>query len=367
MKRSHIITALLMCFACTIQISMAQSKGDLIGIGDGIVDGNYIGGLYNYDPSAYTVFNGKTEKPTATVGTTQELIDAVKNAHEGAVIYLKDDASFDLSDASPLVIPAGVTLCSGRGVNKSLGALVFSTNMKTAPMFQIAANNVKITGLRVKGPDGEMGNQSYGKPNSWGIQVYGKNVTIQNCEIFNWSHSGIHVRKGGNCVIDHNYIHHNQRFGLGYGIDIEEGYAKVRGNLFDYNRHAIAGSGKPGTSYSADYNVCLPHSSLQGHEFDMHGGVDRKDGTNVAGDSIRINNNLFFVSGKNPAVRVRGIPRFKSSVYNNSIVVTNDMNEKAKDFQKGRHRKARVKPEAQIVQWDKSTMDVHNNSFYDGN
>ena len=122
-------------------------------------------------------------------------------------------------------------------------------------------------------------------------------------------------------------IHHCQRYGLGYGVLMQMGYARIRGKLFDYNRHAIAGTGEAGTSYTADFNVCLPHSTLQGHIFDMHGGTDRKDGTTTAGDSIKINNNLFFVKEKtSPAIRVRGIPRFNSSVYNNTYVIVKDWN-----------------------------------------
>ena len=50
-----------------------------------------------------------------------------------------------------------------------------------------------------------------------------------------------------------NYIHHNQQYGKnGYGVSMHEGaYALIEKNVFDYNRHAIASAGDPGTGYYA--------------------------------------------------------------------------------------------------------------------
>jgi len=86
----------------------------------------------------------------------------------------------------------------------------------------------------------------------------------------------------------------NQRNGLGYGVS--HGYGKnisslVECNLFDYNRHSIAGTGVPGNSYEARNNVELG-ASLS-HNFDMHGGKGRRDGTDIAGTKILIHHNTF--------------------------------------------------------------------------
>ena len=42
------------------------------------------------------------------------------------------------------------------------------------------------------------------------------------------------------------------------GLDKAE--ALIQYNLFDFNRHSIAGTGRPGTSYEVSYNVELGES-----------------------------------------------------------------------------------------------------------
>src|SRR5690606_26572369 len=210
-----------------------------------------------------------------------------------------------------------VTLFSDRGKGGKQGAYIYSNKYDTNPLFATAGNDVVISGLRLKGPDGEVVNkveidkivarnkksgnkinlssiQTYGIPNSKGILISHDNVIIENCEVFNWSHAAIFVERSGSAKVYHNYIHHTQRKGLGYGVMVE-GYADIKANIFDYNRHAIAGSGVPGSGYSAEFNIALRNSSDQGHIFDMHGGKDRKDGTNIAGKNVSIRNNVFYV------------------------------------------------------------------------
>ena len=84
-------------------------------------------------------------------------------------------------------------------------------------------------------------------------------------------------------------------------------------NLFDWNRHSIAGTGRPGCSYIARHNVELG-TSLS-HCFDMHGGRDRKDGTDIAGTVIEIHNNTFRAP-QTPVV-IRGVPQDKCEVHHN--------------------------------------------------
>lgn len=362
------------------------------GVGNGLIDGNYIGGYFQFDPASYLVYKSDIPAPSIEVKSVVELKKALKDAKSGAVIYLNDLTVFDLSDSTPLSIPSDVTICSGRGKNKSTGALLISTRLNTAPMIHIPGNNVRISGLRIKGPDSHAINvkelnkakalikrktpkekidetafKVYGIPNSNGIQLRGKNVSIDNCEIYGWSHAGIFAREGSTSNIHHNYIHHNQRYGLGYGICLDGGYAHIRANLFDYNRHAIAGTGTSGTSYTADYNVALANSTLQGHIFDMHGGNDRRDGTTLAGDSVHIANNLFFVK-TGPAIRIRGIPKYNSNISDNQFILFNDAKSaykkyKQKDFQVLKN----IKPETQVEQYNKRTLKFLNNEFYNIN
>ena len=56
-----------------------------------------------------------------------------------------------------------------------------------------------------------------------------------------------------NVRIERNFVHHNQRDNLGYGIGA--GRAVISGNTFLQNRHAIASDGEPHSEYRASYNL----------------------------------------------------------------------------------------------------------------
>jgi hypothetical protein len=116
--------------------------------------------------------------------------------------------------------------------------------------------------------------------------------------------------------VRHCFLHHNQRLRLGYGVHLDQAEALLEANLFDWYRHCIAGSGRPGTSYEARYNYVLPNAS--GHAFDMHGGADRQDGTDLAGDSIKIHHNIV-EAAQFPAVVVRGRPLGVIEIVNNQF------------------------------------------------
>ena len=116
--------------------------------------------------------------------------------------------------------------------------------------------------------------------------------------------------------VRHCFLHHNQRLRLGYGVYLDQADALLEANLFDWYRHCVAGSGRPGTSYEARYNYVLPNAS--GHAFDMHGGADRNDGTDIAGDHIKIHRNIV-EAAQFPAVVVRGRPRVGLEISENQF------------------------------------------------
>ena len=88
---------------------------------------------------------------------------------------------------------------------------------------------------------------------------------------------------------------------------------KDRLKKYGQSRHSIAGTGRPGCTYTARHNVELGVSLS--HCFDMHGGRDRKDGTDIAGTSIEIHNNTFRAP-QTPVV-IRGVPEDKCDVHHN--------------------------------------------------
>jgi hypothetical protein len=242
-----------------------------------------------------------------------------------------------------LKIPAGLTLAGDRGHNGSKGAILTSDALKTPAMIHPDGPNVRITGLRIRGPNGKrymehhtrsfgpggLGSDYYYKlPTSDGILVEHPRVEVDNCEISNFALGGIELLKGDGHHVHHNYIHHCQYHGLGYGICLSAASALIEFNAFDWNRHSIAGTGQPGCGYVARNNVELGVSSE--HCFDMHGGRDRKDGTDIAGTSIEIYNNTF--RAPTLAVNIRGVPQQKCEVHNNWFAKHSERKKTIKGF-----------------------------------
>ena len=72
--------------------------------------------------------------------------------------------------------------------------------------------------------------------------------------------------------VHHNFMHHTQLAGLGYGVVINQSDVLIEANRFNQGRHHIASSGRPGSSYEARYNLILENANS--HHFDMHGARD---------------------------------------------------------------------------------------------
>jgi hypothetical protein len=278
---------------------------------------NAVGGGQGYQKSV--------QHGDITVGTLEEMLHALNDVKLGQVIYINDAAEIDMTGRIGVVIPENVTLASGRGMNGSRGALLFTTELGTNPLFVAGGTGVRLTGLRFRGPDTERREKQmaqlfkegryYSIPNSDGIQSVHQDLEVDNCELWGWSNAAVNLKKGAlGAHIHHNYIHHNQRWGLGYGICLDESSALIEANLFDWNRHAIAGTGRRGTSYEARYNVILENANS--YSFDMHGGADRKDGTDIAGDRINIHHNIFKAISVS-AVIINGKPFVEAEIHHN--------------------------------------------------
>lgn len=281
------------------------------------------------------------EKGDFHVRTEDELADALAKAKPGQVVYVDDAAELDFTvrvRAQKLVleIPGGVTLAGGRGRGGSPGALITSDEFATHPLFKTTGANVRVTGLRLRGPDPKMrwdelprlhklGGQElyYAFPVSAGVQVAHDGCEIDNCEISAWT-MGVefHGEGGRRLHVHHNDIHHCCRRGLGYGVAVDQGECLIESNRFDFCRHAINGSGAPGTRYEARNNIVEARGIL--HSFDMHGGKDRGDGTSIAGEWIRVHHNTFLGlwQGAHPvlAVAIRGTPTGGGEVHHNRFI-----------------------------------------------
>jgi hypothetical protein len=227
---------------------------------------------------------------------------------------------------------------------RTLGPRLF-TYTRPKPLFNIRCNgenifgdNVHIVGFRLQGPhwDTEDGDDNLEQ----GINVSScVGVEIANMEISGWSGQGIYIEDplsrqfNPDAVKVHdNFIHHNQHVGEnGYGVDVSAGaYALIERNVFDFNRHAIAASGKSG-GYSAQQNLVLKGGGVHGkwynehtHLFDVHGDRNCPDtpltqhiwNCGNAGDQIWIQGNAFQYTEDN-AIKLRGAPRVPAYIDHN--------------------------------------------------
>jgi hypothetical protein len=267
-----------------------------------------------------------------TATSLDALLDALGKAQAGQVVFIPGDTEIDCTarvyiEQLVLELPGGVTLAGDRGRDGSPGALICSDALKTPTLIRATGPNVRITGLRIRGPnpkryldhhrrsfaEGRGHSYYYRFPTSNGISTAHSGLEVDNCEISGFSHAGVNLPQGDKHHIHHNYIHHCQYAGLGYGICHDVASSLIERNRFDFNRHSIAGTGRPGCGYEARHNVELG-TSLS-HCFDMHGGRDRQDGTDVAGTTILIHHNTF--RAPNTPVVIRGVPQDACKVFRN--------------------------------------------------
>lgn len=275
-----------------------------------------------------------------TVHDLDGLIAALAEAKSGETVFIPGETEIDLTtrvyvEKLVLEVPEGVTLAGERGHGGSRGALLKSDTQATREMLRITGNDVRITGLRLRGPNPEQrldhhrrsfgpgggGHEYYYRfPTQSGIRITWRSaferLEVDNCDISGFGWSGVFLAGGTGHHVHHNHIHHCRHHGLGYGVYIDKASVLIEFNLFDYNRHSIAGTGAPGSSYVARHNVQLGVSSS--HDFDMHGGSDRGDGTQIAGRKVEIHNNTFL--SREVPVWIRGVPEETSQVRRNWFV-----------------------------------------------
>ncbi|UVD79138.1 hypothetical protein NWE55_13550 [Myroides albus] len=294
------------------------------------IENEYIGGM----KSGKAVFSQSDEQDVVDFYVTNKdsFLEALRDTViKNKVIYIPRNLRIDLSGEKAILIYSNTTIIGDRGVNKSNGARLFTSDSGILPLF-IVLDNVKIKGIIIEGNDKDVFYKNkeykgtnaanlnrYKNPVSAGIHVDGNNFILENCELLGWTHTAVHVKRNSkNNIFKFNYFHHNQRYGLGYGIMVDGGEAIVFGNLFDYNRHDIAGTGIIGSSYEVYCNVFL--ANTHSDSIDMHGGKDRNDNTDIAGSYMYVYNNYFERNKEGrKAAWLRGVP-VKQSFFKNNYV-----------------------------------------------
>lgn len=221
-----------------------------------------------------------------TVTDEAGLIAALANATSGQTVFIDGSTTIDRTDDAPLTIPAGVTVASDRGNGASTGALIKKKNWTANygwenPIFIIGGNNVRITGLTLEGEMLEVSDSAQFSEDWYlvGILAQSKdNLEVDNCEVRGFAWAGIYSENSGddsvNVSVHHSYLHHNQAYGEGYGIQLDNGTLEADYNIFDYNRHDIA-AGAGTSRYFARFNRIEGHGTAIGSShFDHHGIED---------------------------------------------------------------------------------------------
>ena len=270
-----------------------------------------------------------------TVTDTASLVKALKTAKSGETVFIPNGVKIGIAGLT-LTVPEGVTLASDRGRvledgTVSTGGMIYVATRQTECL--VLSQNSVFTGITLAGADTERhmthlqrglnsaGNSYtdyyYSLTLSRGLVVRGAGVTVSNCEISGFSEAGVLVEEYKETKISHCYIHHNQRNGFGYGVSLyRECEVEIYGNLFNFDRHAIASDGSAGSSYYAHDNIHMGTAIY--HIFDAHGGEDRGDGTDTACDKVEMLNNVF-LSDKLP-YKKRGTPT-EYSLFKHNIVI----------------------------------------------
>ncbi len=210
------------------------------------------------------------------------LLDALSRAKAGQVVFVGGETTIDLTariyiDQLVLEVPEGVTLAGNRGHGGSKGALLTSDALKTPVMIRAAGPGVRVTGLRIQGPNakryldhhrrsfgqGGAGSGYYYKlPTSNGISTRHAGLEVDNCEISGFSHAGVDLITGDRHRIHHNYIHHCQYQGLGYGVchNTASSLIEIYNNTFRATQTPVVIRGVPQDKCHMHHNWFVTHS-----------------------------------------------------------------------------------------------------------
>jgi len=210
----------------------------------------------------------------------------------GETVLVRSD--LDLSGMNDISVAAGVQIVGDAGVRPT-GPRIHTRTfpdelLSVGGHGHGASNQVRITGVRLDGGMSDDPFTAVGQPDADGIAVYSsQSVEIDHDELDHFRGSAVNVhdpdhmisQANANTVRVHdNWIHHNQHpsadtcidsllghgHAAGYGVQVSEGaYALIDRNVFDWNRHAIAGDGRDGSGYKAYDNLILTHGGIHFH------------------------------------------------------------------------------------------------------
>ncbi|CAK6495301.1 hypothetical protein PANNVG_02563 [Pantoea sp. Nvir] len=226
-------------------------------------------------------------------------------------IYIPGDVEIELPvKQNALFIKTGTTIFSDRGLNGSDGArlsIPYLGEQKNAFPIIAMDSRSRISGIRYEGPYKGTDTDS----STIGIQTVpgSHDIEVDNMELWGWPWAAVSVKTATNVRVHHSYIHNNIKSELGYGVVTQNGNAtaEIACNVFNSNRHSIAGNGRSGEGYAAHHNLVL-NGGKEGayHQFDMHRYGD------IAGEFMEVTHNWFDYgeqgTSNRSSIGVRGQP-----------------------------------------------------------
>ncbi|MFG1807691.1 FG-GAP repeat domain-containing protein [Streptomyces sp. NPDC049040] len=305
------------------------------------------------DPANVTVVQPTGPLPGAPkavdiVGnTTQDKMNFARGVQTAGIeVRVHDGVNLDVSGLVNLPVAAGVQILGGAGSNPDAGRLF----TRTFPSTLLFVNNAsttsheRISGLRLDGLAPANALDNLGDDDTNAIVTVKPNVEVDHNEIYSWRGAGVEVSdprglidrgNAGSVWIHDNFVHDDQHptgatigggHGEGYGVETANGAtALIERNVFDGNRHAVAGDGRPGTGYFFERNLILPGGGINTgvdhtHIIDMHGRDDcdlfGEFNCGPAGEFMDVRYNTVEYTGEYD-VKLRGSPSVGMDIGNN--------------------------------------------------
>lgn len=307
-----------------------------------------------------------SNKRIVKVKNVQEFTDALAGTASTIVLAYNGSFSFDYALCNGIQCPnhiekfgtdtnASVVINRDVRIIGERGSLcerpiVHLTKKESAAMWVVRQGNIEIRGIHFLGAADTEKNRSSSQDGYSAILAIrsvtapDKLLVIDN-EFSEWTGAGVNVisphnvrtvaefqndwprpteADGDKLRIERNYFHHNAREGTGYGVGVSGGtHVWILGNLFSFNRHAVASSGFAYAGYTAKFNYLMEGGYRDGvgiidpgyfnQHFDVHGtSLDNPGYGETAGDRFLIANNTirgaqsYYVTKTRPAFLLRG-------------------------------------------------------------
>lgn len=271
--------------------------------------------------TTWTGYDARPTRSDATVTTSSlsAFYSALDSAASGDIVWL-DAGDYDLTGVTTRQdIPAGVTAASD-------GARLFAPGGHNGT-FELTNDGARLTGFRLEGE------QETGSHTAQGIAILPRaDVTIDNCEIYNWKTAGIYVGFSSTNAtivqptIRHCIIRDNRTDGNGYGVaTYQSADPLIEYNFLANNRESLASSGQDESAYRAFDNL---HSDVADagaiFQMEMHES-DARPAESGLGATVEHNELMGTVRDNGETYRAfaqRGTPINETTINNNWIHIS---------------------------------------------